>query len=232
MGFQRLESYSRGMPDQVKGRRQAQSDATRAEVLAAAGRLFLARGYAATTIAAVAAEAGVAVQTIYNSVGGKARLLEGVLGTAAAGDAGPQGVVERELAAGAELLDPVRFLERAASSVADRVARVGPVLSVVQAAASSGDAGAAELAERSSAQRMQGLRLMVRELRARGGLRAGLSDDDAAALAWSLSSAQTYRQLVAVQGWSQARYRRWLTDAWMAALTDGRVEPPDRSGGP
>jgi len=151
---------------------------------------------------------------------------------AAAGDAGPQGVVERELAAGAELLDPVRFLERAASSVADRVARVGPVLSVVQAAASSGDAGAAELAERSSAQRMQGLRLMVRELRARGGLRAGLSDDDAAALAWSLSSAQTYRQLVAVQGWSQARYRRWLTDAWMAALTDGRVEPPDRSGGP
>lgn len=220
------------MPDQVKGRRQAQSDATRADVLAAAGRLFLARGYAATTIAAVAEEAGVAVQTIYNSVGGKARLLEGVLRTAAAGDAGPHGVVERELAAGAELGDPVRFVERAASSVADRVARVGPVLAVVQAAASSGDAGAAELAERSSAQRMHGLRVMVRELRARGGLRRELGEEEAAALAWSLSSAQTYQQLVAVQGWSQSRYRRWLTDAWLAALTDGAGPEPGPGPGP
>jgi AcrR family transcriptional regulator len=207
------------MTGQVKGRRQAQSAATRAEVLAAASRLFLVHGYAATTISAVADEAGVAVQTIYNSVGGKVRLLEAVVGLAAAGDAGRESVVERELAASVEVSDPTVFLERAAASVAARVARVGPVLTVVQAAASSGDAGAATLAARTSEQRMAGMRVMVGGLRARGGLRPGLSEEAAAAISWSLAAPETYRHLVGAQGWSQARYRRWLADAWAAALS-------------
>jgi AcrR family transcriptional regulator len=206
------------MTGQVKGRRQAQSAATRAEVLAAASRLFLAHGYAATTISAVADEADVAVQTIYNSVGGKVRLLEGVVGLAAAGDAGRQGVIERELAAGAGVTDPEVFLVRAAASAAARVARVGPVLMVVRAAASSGDDGAAALAARTSAQRMAGMRVMIAELRARGGLRPGLTDEAAAAIAWSLSAPETYLHLVGAQGWSQTRYRRWLADAWATAL--------------
>ena len=206
------------MSDQVKGRRQVQSAATRVEVLRAASRLFLANGYAATTINAIADEAGVAVQTIYNSVGGKVRLLEGVLGMAAAGDAGPDSVVERELAAGAAITDPIDFLDRAAASAAARLARVGPVMAVVQAAASSGDAGAATLAARLSDQRMAGLRILIGELKSRGGLRPGLTDEAAAAIAWSLGSPETRQQLVSVQGWTQARYCRWLTDAWTAAL--------------
>ncbi len=215
--------------DHVKGRRQAQADATRSEVLAAAGRLFLADGYAATTISAIADEAGVAVQTIYNCVGGKARLLEGVLGLAAAGDAGPDSVVDRELARGAGVSHPAEFLDRAASSAAARIARVSPVLAVVQAAASSGDAGASALAARMSQQRMAGLRVMVHELKARGGLRPALTEDAGAAIAWSLASPETHRQLVLVQGWSPARYRRWLADAWGAALSVPS-SPPSGTG--
>jgi len=216
--------------DHVKGRRKAQADATRAEVLSAASRLFLSDGYVATTISAVAEEAGVAVQTIYNSVGGKARLLEGVLGLAAAGDAGPDRVIDRELARGAAVNDPAEFLDRAASSAAERLARVGPVLAVVHAAANTGDAAAAALAARISQQRMKGLRVMVRELKARGGLRSALTEDAGAAIAWSLASPEAYQQLVLVQGWSPAHYRRWLADAWAAALTEAISNTPAGAG--
>ncbi len=215
------------MNEHVKGRRKAQADATRAEVLSAAARLFLSDGYVATTISDIAEEAGVAVQTIYNSVGGKARLLEGVLGMAAAGDAGPDDVVRRELARGAAITDPVEFLDRAARSASERLARVVPALAVVHAAASSGDAAAGELAARIAEQRLTGLRVMVRELKARGGLRRELTEDAAAAIAWSLASPEAYQQFVLVQRWSPTRFRRWLADAWTAALAE--ASPPRRT---
>ena len=66
--------------------RQEQARQTRREVLAAAKALFLERGYAATTMADVAAEAGVAVQTVYSAVGGKAALLKAVFDTTIVGD--------------------------------------------------------------------------------------------------------------------------------------------------
>jgi DNA-binding transcriptional regulator YbjK len=46
--------------------RQAQARRSREAILDAARRQFLDAGYAATTIAAIAAEAGVSVETIYN----------------------------------------------------------------------------------------------------------------------------------------------------------------------
>ncbi len=60
----------------VKGtRRLRQAADTRREILEAAQQLFVARGYAATSVADVAAEAGVAIQTIYSSVGSKRPLV-------------------------------------------------------------------------------------------------------------------------------------------------------------
>ena len=58
------------MPEEVKRRyesprRRAQADATRRDIIAAAQRLFERQGYAATTMAAIAAEAGVALKTVY-----------------------------------------------------------------------------------------------------------------------------------------------------------------------
>jgi AcrR family transcriptional regulator len=55
----------------LRGRRALQAEQTRRDILAAARRLFVAQGYAATTLKDVAREAGVSVQTIYDSVGGK-----------------------------------------------------------------------------------------------------------------------------------------------------------------
>jgi len=55
--------------------RARQAAETRRTVLSAATRLFIERGWAATTLAAVAAEAGTAVETVYSAFGSKSGLL-------------------------------------------------------------------------------------------------------------------------------------------------------------
>src|SRR4051794_10452869 len=66
-----------------RGQRLAQ--ASRRQILGAAHRLFVQQGYVATSIPAIAAEAGVAVQTIYNTVGSKRDVLGGVIELAGSG---------------------------------------------------------------------------------------------------------------------------------------------------
>ena len=86
----RLERDSNTMGEVKRGdRRRARGEllvqASRREILEAAHRLFVERGYVATSIPAIAAEAGVAVQTIYNTVGAKREVLGGVIELAVRG---------------------------------------------------------------------------------------------------------------------------------------------------
>src|ERR1700712_3111411 len=83
-----MERYSSQVAD-VKDRRALAAERTQREIVEAASRLFLADGYAATSIAAIAREAGVAVQTIYNAIGPNRDALPPVLDSAAAGDHAP-----------------------------------------------------------------------------------------------------------------------------------------------
>jgi AcrR family transcriptional regulator len=62
-------------PSGLRGRRAVQAEQTRAEILGAARRQFAARGYSATSVKQIAADAGVSVQTLYDSVGSKADLV-------------------------------------------------------------------------------------------------------------------------------------------------------------
>src|SRR5215470_3620615 len=91
------------MPEPVKPkrrydstRRRAQADATRREILEAAGRLFERQGYAATTMAAVAAEAGVALKTVYVAFETKSGLLRALWNSLLRGDQGSPPVAESE----------------------------------------------------------------------------------------------------------------------------------------
>jgi AcrR family transcriptional regulator len=74
------------MPNQVKSRRsynssgrRSQAQRTRADVIQNARDLFIEHGYTGTTMAAVAARAGVSVETIYKSIGNKPAVLKAVL---------------------------------------------------------------------------------------------------------------------------------------------------------
>ena len=78
-------------------KRQAQARETRRTILGAAHELFVAAGYAATTIQAIADEADVAVQTVYAVFGTKRELLRQLIEDTIKGDDEPEAVTGREV---------------------------------------------------------------------------------------------------------------------------------------
>ena len=85
-----------GKRSYVSALRDSQARQTRRQIVAAAGRLFAAQGFAATTIDAIAKEAGVSRKTVFTSVGGKVALLKLAYDYAMAGDDQPVPMIERE----------------------------------------------------------------------------------------------------------------------------------------
>lgn len=203
------------------GRRQ-RARRTRLEVLDAARRLFVDRGYAATKMTDVAAEAGVSVELIYGAFRSKANLLKTVFDVTIAGDDEPVALMERPgLLAVRNEPDPARALRRYAAFVAEIAPRIAPVHLVVLTAASS-DPTVAELAEGLAAQRLTGMTLFARQLLDSGRLK--VSQEDARDILWALNSAQTYDLLVVQRGWSLQRFEAFLGDAWIDLLLTPHAE--------
>jgi AcrR family transcriptional regulator len=207
----------------VKGgdRRRARGElvvqASRRDILQAAQRLFTDRGYVATSIPAIATEAGVAVQTIYNVVGSKREVLGGVIELAVRGPdypATPSQIVGERIRAAA---DPHRIIELLVDWLVAAHARSAPISLAIREAAAV-DEEAAELEQTLADERFNGYREAARELGRSGGLRPGLSPDAAAATIWTLGHPETYRYLTSRRGWNARRYRRWLADELAAAL--------------
>jgi Bacterial regulatory proteins, tetR family. len=206
------------MVNPMASRRAASAEETRLQIVEAARRLFVAQGYVATTIDAIADEAGVAVQTIYNAIGSKAAVLSRVLDVTIAGDHEDRSVLERVR----DRLDPatadpraiIRDLARTATDIASRI---GDVWHVVESAAAV-DPDLAALVAKNDAGRLAGYTFAARLLKDHGALRPGLTVDGAAAIVWSLAGVRTYHAFVTERGWSSDRYRRWLEDALAAAL--------------
>jgi len=202
-------------------RRSVQSEATRTVILDAAERLMLERGYIAASIAAIAAEAGVVVQTIYNSVGSKADILAAVLerGAAepqsAAGAArDDQGPVPRAAVGPRSATDIIRLLVDWCVETNVRTAALRRV--VGQAAGIDADVARLELRE--SARLLHNFSETATSLRDRRALRSDLSDHEAAAAIWALGHPQVYRSLVLDLDWSVGAYREWLGNTLRAAL--------------
>jgi AcrR family transcriptional regulator len=202
----------------VKGsRRQRAAEDTRRAIVEAATAAFLTDGYAATTIARIAADAGVAVQTVYNAVGGKAELLSRALDAAAAGREAPVPVpvFMRERAAAAP--DAGAIIDALVEFWEGALARTAPVFAVIRQAAAL-DHEVAALEARRARGRLAGYAEAAAAIRARGALRAGLSDEDAAALIHAIGHPDTYRFLVLEGGWPAARWAAWARDGLRAAL--------------
>jgi TetR/AcrR family transcriptional regulator, regulator of autoinduction and epiphytic fitness len=198
--------------------RQAEARARRERVVAAARDLFLQRGYATTSIADIAAAAGVSVQMIYASFDGKAGLLGSVVDVTAAGDDDDVLLRERsEAVAALSIADPRARLEAIARQAAELNERVGPVLVIVESAAGA-DASVGELRDRiAAAMREDSLAVARTSLR---DLRADLSIEEVADILRTLVTQRTWQSLVVEGGWSQARYTEWLEDALVRLLLD------------
>ena len=198
-------------------RRTLQAAGTREALVEAAGRLFAADGYVRTTIDGIASESGVAVQTVYNSVGNKAALLSAVLDSAAAGPGAQAGVLDfmRERTRQAADLDAlINMLADWFAEVHPRTAGINAVI----ARAAAVDEAAAQLEKDRAQQRLRRYEEAAAAARARGGLSSGMSDAEGAAAIWSLGHPQTYRALVQDAGWSTKAYREWIAKALAAAL--------------
>jgi AcrR family transcriptional regulator len=205
-------------------RRRAQAAQTREDVLSAAREAFLERGYAGTTLAAVAKSAGVVVETVYRGFGGKAALFKAVVEAAVAGGAARARVsVEERPAVRAviEETDARRQLEGYAATQPGIHARMGPLMRVLAGAAAT-DPELAEVQREMDDFRLAGLGRFAGLLAERGVLRPGVSDVEARDVLWTLCSHATYDQLVTRLGWSPQRYERWLAETLVRALL-----PPD-----
>lgn len=216
-----MESYTTQMAEDVKSgrgrRRQVQAEATRSVIVEAARRLFLERGYVGTTIESIADGAGVAVQTIYNSIGSKRDVLSKVLDYTAAGPRAPETVPEFMRERTRSTPDAEGIVRLLAEWFAEGMPRAAPILKAIADAAAV-DPEAASLEADRARQRLRNYTEAAGELAARGGLRPGLAAEEAAAVIWSVGHSGTYRFLVEQCGWPIARYRRWVEGTLQGAL--------------
>jgi AcrR family transcriptional regulator len=201
----------------VKTRRQVAAEATQRAIVEAAAQLFAERGYHATSITRIASRAGVAVQTIYNSVGSKHEILSRVLDFAAAGERAPVPVPElmRRQAEGEP--DPRRIIEQIVELWRGALPRTAPVFALIREAAAT-DPEVAALERARAAQRLRNYGRAARLLAERGGLRSDLSIDGAAAAVFAIGHPDTYRTLVLDGDWDDDRWATWARTTLEAAL--------------
>jgi AcrR family transcriptional regulator len=199
-------------------RRQEQARHNRWAVLQAARQLFLERGFAATTMPAIASAAGVSVQTVYKAFGNKARLAKAVFDVAMAGDDEPVPMLQRaSLARARDEPDPRTKLRLYGEFLAEVAPRHVPVQLVIRDAATSDPEARVVWAEL-QAERLKGMTLFARALHDDGYLRPGVSTNEARDVLWTCNSAELFQLLVLERGWSPKRYGRWVADALISAL--------------
>jgi AcrR family transcriptional regulator len=195
--------------------REVKARATRRAVVDAARHQFLSNGYTATTVVSIASSAGVSVETVYKSFGGKPGLVSAVAADGLAG-AGPVPAEVRsdELQ---RVENDARLIVRGWGMLAAEVApRVCPTLLLLRDASS--DPEVAHLKEQLDRTRLERMTHNARGLADAGHLRGDVSVEHAAEVLWTYSSPELYELLVVVRGWPVERYGTFIAEAMVAAL--------------
>lgn len=206
-------------------RRRQAAERTRAEILQSAQRLFIRRGYAATTVANIAEAAKVAVDTVYASVGTKQELLRTLIETAISGSSRAVPAEQRDYvrAIHAEP-DARRKLVLYAEALRRIHERLAPLTRVLKDAALV-DKELASVWKRIADRRAANMRRFATELAATGQLRSDVDVQEIADVIWATNSPELYLLLVSERGWSPERFAGWLARAWSKLLLrDDRQE--------
>lgn len=191
--------------------RARQAAATRQAIIAAAITLFRDKGWAATTLPMIAAEAGTAVDTIYSTFGSKSSLLLAAVDVAIVGDDDEAAMIHRpdfaELGKG-------KRIERLRAGVHFTVGvfqRSVPLLKALQEAAASDEAARARLTKYDNDRRevtAAGLALILR----------GEAPQEVVDAIWALVSPEVFTYLTEGRGWSVANTEAWLVEMSGVAL--------------
>jgi AcrR family transcriptional regulator len=184
--------------------RQRQAEEKRRCILEAARSLFESRGYAATTLEAIAELALVSPKTIAAVFGSKRALLAEVINPDAFST--PVKLLIEELRA---TEDPLRQV-----SLVAQITRQAyePLVSSLELLRTAGAVAPelADLAQQVEERRRQNQARLIASLHEQGVLRPGLSFEEAADVLWALTSYDHYRMLVVERHWEPARYETWL----------------------
>lgn len=200
-----------------RGAREISAEATRAAIVSAAARLFFERGYHGTGMDEIAAAAGVAVQTVYNSIGSKRDVLVRVLDYAASGESAPTPVdeVARQRVAGID--DPRELLATVVSVTRANFDRTIPVFRVIREAATV-EPALYELERDRHRQRLINFRHPLERLDELAALRPDVTVEQGSALVFTVVHPEQYRFFVEDVGWSRRRWQEWATAALESAL--------------
>jgi AcrR family transcriptional regulator len=200
--------------------RKAAALETRRSIIEAARELFLERGYTGTTMQAIAEATGVALDTVYATVGKKPTLFRLLVETAISGRDEAVPALERDYVRAIQAEpDADEKLRIYAAALRNFQPRIAPLFQVLQAAAHLEpelDALWQEISQRRAAN----MRLFAMNLADTGRLRTGLSVPMAADIIWSMNSPEFFVLLTAQRGWSPEEFEHWLADAWIRLLLE------------
>jgi AcrR family transcriptional regulator len=207
-------------------RREAQARRTRQRIIAAATEQFLARGYAGTTIRAVAAAAGVSIPTVELGFGTKAQLLKAAIDVAIAGDDEPVSMLERDWAAGAQrTTDAGEFLAVVGQTLRPAAVRsAGLVVAAFEAL--HVDTAIQAVVVQLRHQRSVTVTWIVDGLTERAPLRPTVNRQTAIDTVWLLIDPVVYQRLTRDRGWSNEQYQAWIIDSIQRLLLDTPTATP------
>ena len=197
-------------------RRQDAAQRRRSAIVEAARQRFVLEGYATTTIARIAEDAGVSAETVYKVFGSKVALVRAIRDRALAGE-GPVHAERRSNLMQISESDPRAIIRRWGELTMEVAPRVAPVLLLVRDAAAS-DPELAQLQTEMDAARRTRMAHNARTLLKGRHLRKGVTLAAATDVLWTYSSPELYELLINRRGWSVKRYGRFIAEAMIAAL--------------
>jgi len=196
--------------------RKGAAAARRRTVLEAAGRRFLRDGYAATTVASIAADAGVSVETVYKAFGSKPGLVRAMWDAGLAGEGPVHAEIRSDLVSSTDT-DPQVIIASWARLTTEVAPRAAPVMLLVRAAAAT-DPDMASLREELDAQRLARMTHNADALAKGGQLREGVTRAKARDVLLTYTTPEIYELLVLRQGWSLDDFAEFIGLGIAAAL--------------
>ena len=196
-------------------RRRAAALTNRRAILDACRELLFRDGYQATTIRAVADQAGLSPETVYKAFGNKPRMMKALWDITLAGDDSTLTIAERpEIQAIAATADPHAKLVKYAAFVSGVQERLAALFTLL----AQSDPEVAQLLDATEQERLIGVTAFVAHLAHEGMLRTGADQGIVADACWVLTSPHLFIQLTAARRWEVDTYRHWLTDVLTATL--------------
>jgi AcrR family transcriptional regulator len=204
---------------------------TERRILEAAERHFLEQGYPTTTVAMIAAAAGVSKQTVYNSCGSKAQLLKRLYDVRLVGDHQDVPFGDRPEVRELEAQTDARALLLGYGRIGGvLLRRLGALLAVIVSGAANGDADLVAHLRTTDAERLIGATGVAGRVAQLGALRPGITVERARDIIWTLNSVQTWLQLTEGRGWTMDEYAEWVGAA-MGDLLLGPASPGQAGSG-